>query len=532
MAEQKGTQSVPIDTTRVISFSGGMNTSVGGSDIADNECILIQNMEFDDADDLVQRQGFPTVIGPGPNRITSLYSFVTDAGFIGILSTQASALLSRTLAGVSTVLIAGGGALPNDVRWFWKTLDGVAVGVNGSIGAGNPIQVVGPAPGVATHLAAAPDGRYIEEWNSRLFIVHAANPNTVQCSDLGSATVWNTDGLTNPAHGITFDIAKNDGDRITGLFATKERLFIFKRNKIYVLRTTAIPNTDPNNWEVAEYSKNIGSLCQSTIRSVFDDVVFLSEGGLCSLAAAEITADFESALISQKIAAIQRIKKTVTEDGITSFTLNDKSQYWLAVNSAFTESGNSETYILDYKRIKQGIIRWTMNTGIAVPTAIELHKVAQAQNIYLMGINQSVGQFSIAQYIPNTPPALRTFTDNNATITASIVTKSYDFSYKDIRKLILKWYLGVRVDSTSLTVRVLYAFDNANTTIGSGYSFALVPGTNAEKLIRRSLIQGLQRKGLSIRFIIQNGVFNNQGLAIKNFGIKFGLLNEDRAETN
>lgn len=535
MAQKKGTQNVPIDTLRIDAFSGGMNTSGSARDIAPNECSLIENLEFDDFDNLVTRNGnlnsFISTVGP----ITSVFSFNTDTGFVGILNTAQAQLFSHTLTGAASTL-TGALVLPSGTKWYWKALNNVAVGVNGSTGAGNPIQVVGPAPGTASHLAAAPDGKYIEEWNSRLVIAHVSNPNRIQISDLGTATVWNTDGATIASHGVIIDVAPGDGDVITALYAFKERLFIFKKKKIYVLRSVAIPNTDPNTWEVVEYAKNIGCISQSSVREAFDDVVFLSEGGLASLSAAEIAADFTSAIISGKISEIQKIKKDALETSILGFALTDRSQYWLAVDSSASPTGTEALWVMDYKQIKKGL-RWVTFSGGIFPTAMDLYNGGgQQQATYILGITTAVNSGTLTVYRPNTPVKERVFIDKiSSTISRPIIsrihTKAFDFDLDDIRKIFKEWYLRYNVISNKARFKISYEMDDPLSPVVS-YNFDDYSlDFRQEQLVRQAFIHDVQRKSVSCRFVMTFGGQLDQGVSIKNFGISFGVLNQRRSES-
>jgi hypothetical protein len=542
MAAKRGTEKVPVDTLRVYAFSGGMNTSGSARDIGINEASLIENFEFDDLDNLVTRNGisftFPAVSGSS----TSIFSFNTDSAFIGILATQSTNLNSYDINGNITG-ITGGLTLPADTRWYWKSLNNVAVGVNGTTGSNNPVQVVGPAPGTASHLAAAPDGRFIEEWNSRLVIAHVTNLSRIQFSDLGSATSWNTGGLTNPVQGIILDVAPGDGDRITALFAFKERLFVFKRKKIYVVRVTALPETDPNNWEVAEYAKNIGCINQSTVREVFDDVVFLSEGGLASLAAAELTGDFASAIISSKISEIQRIIKDAPEHSITAYALTDRSQYWLAVDGNASPTGSNILWVMDYKQIKTKGIRWGTFSGGIFPSAIELYNgtppaAGIKQSIYLLAINTGgIGvNTAITRYQPNIPVEQRKFSDViTSTISKPIIsklhTKGFDTDTDEIRKLFQQWYLRFNVLSNKASFKISYEMDDPLEPIVNYIFDAYGLGFNREKLVRQAFKTDVQRKSVFSRFFITVGGGLNEGASIKNFGIRHASLTERRSES-
>src|SRR5262245_65217888 len=83
-------------------------------------------------------------------------------------------------------------------------------------------------------------------WKNRLWIVSATTPNQLWGSVLGNAESWTvTAGLATSA--ITLDIDPNDGDLITGIFATRDALYVFKRNSIHRIVASALPVTDPAN---------------------------------------------------------------------------------------------------------------------------------------------------------------------------------------------------------------------------------------------------------------------------------------------
>lgn len=550
MADKRGTETTPIRKIAIDAFFGGINTSAGPTEIEDNEAVRILNFEYDDLNNLVTRNGVTKSGDIYSNKITSIFSFSTDAGFIGILYTQGTELRSRPLVLGSITNLTGALSLPNGARWYWASLNNVAVGVNGATGNGNPIQVVGPAPGTASHLAAAPDGRYIVEWNSRLFIVHATNLNRIQCSDLGTATVWNTGGLTNPAQGIILDVKPGDSDQITGLYATKERLFIFKKRKIYILRSSALPITDPSNWEVVEYSKAIGCIAQTTISETFDDVLFLTEEGtVASLAAAEVTSDFEQTSVSEKVAEISQIKKTITDLNVFAYTLNDVSQYWLCVEASFSPFNTNTTFVLDYSKVRQNIARWVFFDGYAFGTSIEQYNQGTDQTTYLIGVDDpSNTDFFIGLYNPNS--IIKSFADGTLSISQLIITKAYDFELEDVRKSLINWFLLLSMLSDFLSLVVIYSMNEGEALginsfglsriLGSGglygsglYGTALYGGTinpidSSFKRINRAPLMGVLKKFVTIQYNISCSTIN-QGFIINNFGIRASVLHTKKA---
>lgn len=562
---------IKLQTMRIDAFSGGINTSSPANEIEDSEAVDILNMEFDDADNLVSRNGvvggevtgfwdqtnwdeslWDFGITTHSKRITSILDFENASGFIGILYTTGTILNSRTLAGVVTNL-TGSLVLPDDVRWYWKIFNGVAIGVNGLSAGDNPIQVVGPAPGTASKLTTAPPGKFIEVWNDRVWIARSDQPNQIQASDIGSHSAWNTDAGANPAHGALYDIDKNDGDEITGLYATKERLFIFKKRSIYVAfpERQDLPVTDLRGLKIEKYASNIGCIAGSTIRPVFDDVLFLSEGGVASLAAAQIVADFESVIISKKVADLQSIGKDTPDEDVFAFVIIDRSQYWLSVAAGSSPTGQNVTYVFDYRQLKRNIVRWVRFDKFAFGTSIEVFDHDVNDLIYLLGCHNSItNTFFIGQYTPKAP--VKIFSDGSAGFSKSIITKAYDFSLVDLRKYFSEWFLGLLSLSNQASLSVSYIYDEGMITNGE-YSFVFSvsiggvffdaatsifdlslfdQGTQLfSHFVRRSFLYNkFGRKARSVQFKILNSQ-SGQGFGIKSFGVKYQTLTEYRAAT-
>ena len=120
MAEDVGTEKVPVVPIRIPSFSGGMNTSVKRRDLQDDEAFVIQNMEFDESGDLVTRNGITADGTTRSNTFSSVFVFNTESGFVGILNSFCSSLSSRPLVLVSKtdLSVVLPGVIPTNTRWY------------------------------------------------------------------------------------------------------------------------------------------------------------------------------------------------------------------------------------------------------------------------------------------------------------------------------------------------------------------------------------------------------------------------------
>lgn len=97
------------------------------------------------------------------------------------------------------------------------------------------------------------------------------------------------------------DIFPGDGDPegITAIFPTiKGAIFVAKRNRLYRVNTVG----DPTEWTVEEVSRGIGCVGHNAVTAVGqDDVIFVSDRGVHSLAATDSFGDFESQYLSKDI---------------------------------------------------------------------------------------------------------------------------------------------------------------------------------------------------------------------------------------
>lgn len=123
-----------------------------------------------------------------------------------------------------------------------------------------------------------------------------SNPDTLYYSSTENHEEWNGAGDSG-----AIPIFPGDGDPegITAIFpATKGALFVAKRNRLYRVNTVG----DPTDWTVDEVSQGIGAVGHNAVCAVGqDDLLFVSDRGVHSLAATQKYGDFEGAYLSKDI---------------------------------------------------------------------------------------------------------------------------------------------------------------------------------------------------------------------------------------
>lgn len=424
-------------------FGGGIVTAKPANEIADDECVDILNKDFDKDDNLKDRLGATAfssalpIVGSETQRVTSLYDYRKVGGSTFIIMTHGNSL--RSLTATTAASIKGALTLPSDTYWQWVTFNDNAIGVNQATSGDNPVQWTGA--GDATALAGSPPkGKYIEVWNNRVWIVSATNPNQLAFSKIGDGADW-----THATAGV-LEIGFNDGDNITGIKVHRKALFVFKRNRIYII-TTGVPNTDPNQWKVDVFASNIGCVSAFTIQPLLDDLIFLSDAGVVSLAAVQQYGDFRQAVVSANIAELKDVIKSV--DSFASVVNAEESQYWLSVPSSTSGSANGQTYVLDYKRIAEGKVRWTRFDGRGAGATFAQVIVSGRKRIFVGSSTCTVFRFGDANI----------YNDAGAAIRHEIITKAYDFNDSLLRKEWNHWALAIQLLACPLALIVRYRFD-------------------------------------------------------------------------
>ena len=466
---------IPVDFVQP-SFGGGINTSLPPELIAEDEAQEILNFEFNDDDHLRTRAGvFDWASGfTFPRRITSIHHYQNDLGASDVLVTSANKLYKTGTGTVSFSDITGTLSLPNDVFWQWKTYGGLAIGVNGTA----PVKY----DGTAAHLGGSPpNASFVEVWNDRVWLVSSADPNVVYGSVLGDPEDWT---VGNAAQAVVIDVSKNDGDRITGLYAYKGQLFVFKRRRIYVISALeGTLATDVGNLFVELYAHNVGCVSGFTIQSVFDDVLFLSEQGVVSLASAPL-GELKTVIVSKKVKELRQIRKTSNQFG--SLVLNEANQYWIMVPADLSPRNEDEIYVLDLRRIQEGVLRWVRFNGKVAGSCATVVTI-DGQNIVLIGGTNKkiysyktgltsdislwdVGVWDISKW--DNVSSNFTFFDDNEAYIKRIRSKAFDFGAQFYRKLFHRFGFRITTLSDRIDARFLYFFDN-NESLSDFYDFII-----------------------------------------------------------
>lgn len=539
MAASTNLDNVGLQPLRVRDWRRGINTAIPPTEIDDSEAQDLLNFEFDDNGNLSTRRGVTQLSADTfGGRITSLHYFTVDSGEIGILFTTGTTLRIIETNGTGLTTLSGALTLPNDTFWQWVTFNGMAIGVNKATSGDNPIKV--SAAAAATALTGSPPkAKYIAVWNSRVWVAHASNLNRIQACALGNPEDWTATGA---AGAFTLDIDTNDGDQITGLYSTRDALYVFKRRSIHRIVAFADPNTDPANFRREVVTKDVGCVSPYSIQQIPNDVVFLSEQGIASLALVQTAEDFRTAFYSRNVKEITNFPKTIEE--IPSLLCDTGAQYWLSLPTSVAPNAKKVVYVLDYLKVDEAIVRWARFDGMVAGTAYTSFPGASGKTYVIGALNSGGTNYQLFTYVPRLSTAA--FSDQGSAYLKAFAMKSFNGGAQLLRKYWHEWGIGFNLLTASAGITITYIFDQ-NVNRGDSYSFGLtgtqtgsvwaagvwaagVWGTvfsGQTDIVRQLKSNAIGRESQDITFAVSNAQAG-EGFTIQDFSLDFIPLSNKR----
>lgn len=466
MAASTNLDNVGAQTVRVPDFRLGINTAVPPTEIDNSEVQDLLNFEFDDAGNLATRRGVSQLSADTfSGRITSLHYFSTEAGGeIGILLTTGTTLRIIETNGTGLSTLSGALTLPNDTFWSWVTFNGLAIGANKATSGDNPVKV-SATPTAAALGGSPPKAKYLEVWENRLWLVSASEPNQIWGSVLGDPEDWTVADIDGA---VTIDVDTDDGDQITGIFATRDALYVFKRRSIHRIIPTTSPATDNRYLKREVVTRKIGCVSHYSITQIVDDVVFLSDQGIASLSLVVTAENFKTAFYSRNVSEITNFIKATEE--IPAFLFDTAAQYWLSLPASVSPTAAKQVYVMDYLKVNDGYARWTRFDGMVAGTAYTAFMGASGKTYVIGALNSGGSNYQLFTYVPRLTTAA--FSDQGTAYNKAVAMKSFNGGAQLARKYWREWGLGLNLLSASAGVNVSYYFDQ-NILRTDSYSFGL-----------------------------------------------------------
>ena len=360
-------QSVPVTDK---ALNGGLNSTSGPLNVANNESSELQNVDFNKFGSVVKRNGYSELATSGLAGTP-----VSDG--LHWFEYQKSGTLTRELVAVNGGKLVKMDALDgtfDDITGtvaiaatkfcdFDNFLNEVYITNNNDV----PCKYNGTASSdISDDLATIglTKAKFVKQFNNYLFLANVTVGGTVHQSRFYWSGLKDTDSWT-ATHFI--DVAKDDGQDITGIKVLGDRLVIFKRRSIYTVRFTGDPDIPFILPDGGKTNSAVGCVAPFSIQEVENGLVFFAQDGFYFFDGNN------SFKISDKITTtIEGFNDTKFEN-IRSMVQKGKNRYW----TSFTSSGETENDIvmcLDWFNNA-----WTLYSGMAP---------ASMTTVYASGIDE------------------------------------------------------------------------------------------------------------------------------------------------
>jgi len=213
----------------------------------------------------------------GPTAYDSLAAFYTTGGTKQLVAGAGNRLEAITTAGAVTASSTAPTANPHFFARFGGPTAELLFCANGT---DQLRQWNGTAFSVPAWTGTAPTGKFlaVTPWDNRLVNARRGgttagdNPSSVRFSDPGIPTTW---GANNYA-----DLEPGDGEQITGMIAWRDRLFVFKETKFFVLGSTSVSSTGNPIFNYYPIENGQGLVSPGAICAGRDAVYFLGRDGV------------------------------------------------------------------------------------------------------------------------------------------------------------------------------------------------------------------------------------------------------------
>lgn len=419
----------------------GLNTQDSGAEMDAKFALDATNCVIDRSGRVASRKGWEaqhtTLAALGTSNVESLGEFISPAGVSTIIAAGNNKIFKFTGSALVELTYAGGGVTPtvSASNWQMCTLGNaillfqashdpliydIALSTTGYYRLSEHPSYAGTAP-----LANCAISAYGRIWAAST----SSDKNTIKWTDTGTHYKWT--GGTAGSLDLT-NVWPAGGDEIIALAAHNNNLVIFGRRQMLIYTGA----TTPSSMTLYDAIINVGCVARDSVQVTGEDIVFLSAGGVRSLART----------IQEKSAPLGTLSRNVNDDILgyvgTTSSPDVKTVYSPSDSiylMAFRSSGI--TYCFDTRGLlPDGSARVTMWTGISPRSMLYT-----SSRELLIGKAGYVGKYS-------------GFTDNGSPYRFSYYTGWLSFTQSS-RLVILKQIKMIIQGAQSQDVVVKWGFD-------------------------------------------------------------------------
>lgn len=434
----------------IISNPGkGLNNVISDEYIANEEASSLQDIQFVESGCPAKRNGY-TAVGTGlvanPKGLASYYPNSTNHYLLtvdgtGLKYLNGSAWTAITgitfTTALNTIFVQARGDM-----YIWNGTDSGAK-LTSSLTLTRPTTTVSAAFGIfyvgrqiVAGTATNPNRLYISNATDASDFTVATGgtaPQPDNSTDAPGASVFA--GTPGFSEANIIDIAKDDGDKITGLGKYQEKLIIFKERAIYQMTFDATSGAPT----VIQLNGSIGCVSHRSIENVEDDVYFLSRGGYYTLGNQP---NYGLFIRTKELSIrIHPIIETITPANLS----NTASMYsnFIFYSSVSTGGTTTNNTTLTYDKRFDAWSRWTNVSANAFTEFIDA--VTNIKHLYFAADNTN----QVFEMVAGT------YSDNGAAISAQWTSKAINFGDFSLYKQILYIDFEFRQIVGSVTLNVI-----------------------------------------------------------------------------
>ena len=256
-----GTKHSGVRIVPFVDFTGGLNHTLPPEALADNECVVLLNWEYDFSSGILKvRDGIGELASLGNNIDYLFYAKNLDI----LLVSSNKKLYKYNFDGTFTELgDLSGNKIPVFAEWENKVL----------VASGGSLQVTDGFS--LSEVSGSPICDFVNVQYGRV-VVSRQGSDYLYWSGIGDETNWNFEGTDSDA--LQLEVGYKDGGNILAVKMLSKDIIVFKDNR----RVYRVVGTYPN-WVVYQVSEDSGLLSRLAAVEVGNSIIFMDRAGVRSL---------------------------------------------------------------------------------------------------------------------------------------------------------------------------------------------------------------------------------------------------------
>ena len=351
---------------------------------------------------------------------------------------------------------------------------------------------------VLATIPAMPVARHIKMYKNYCFVAGTtANPSRVFFSTLKDPTSWPTNNFQ--------DVAPDDGDQVTGLFATTEGLMVFKQTSVWMMLGDTFDATNPQ-WRLVKLNgpPGVGGLGYSTAAILPGvGVLWLAKDGVYRWNGQSIESVSEKIRPTIELFNAYSAGFAATVNGLTYGNRREaqgvvfRNRYWLSIEQGSATANTRAVLTMDING------NWQLDTESDLISFVSHSDTTYTNRLYAA---LNVGR-EIQEYFVNRSTSLATINFNAGDARTGFLSLGDPTRLKHLRRCFCLYSLDNGFGTMTITVTIT---PDGDTTRNVTLTFTAANGTAmsanlgdvihlTETMYRRDVEINLQARRLQLR---------------------------------